>query len=186
MRIITILLLTLTSIQWSVAQSHLEVIGEAQIINMPKDNTADSVVVRLGDGTLGVRDVSTLTGSPWYLGKDTLGGIVYYIYKGSDGMDHGLIVAKTESTDVQWQSATSLVNANRSWDGVFNTGKMTNSPARTYVEGLGPGWYLPSIDELSILWHNRFHVNKAMFDGVYTLISQTAIYWSSTESSALN
>lgn len=186
MKIITILLLTLTSLQWSIAQTHLEVIGEAQIINMPKDNTADSVVVRLADGTLGVRDVSTLTSgssSPWYLGKDTLGGIVYHIYKGSDGMDHGLIVAKTEST-ASWQDPTSLVGANRSWDGVFNMDLMTNSLAKTYVVGLGTGWYLPSIDELSLLWHNRFHANQALSAGAYTLLSQTATYWSSTENFA--
>ncbi len=129
MRIITLLLLTLTSIQWSMAQSHLEVLGKAQIIDMPKDNTADSVVVRLADGTLGVRDVSTLTGgssSPWYLGKDTLNGIVYYIYRGSDGMDHGLIVAKMEST-FAWQNEASLVQANRSWDGVYNMSLMNQA-----------------------------------------------------------
>jgi hypothetical protein len=61
---------------------------------------------------------------------------------------------------------------------------MTNSPAKTYVEGLGNGWYLPSIDELSLLWHNRFHVNRAIFEGGFTLLMQVADYWSSTESSA--
>lgn len=40
---------------------NLEVEGNARISAMNKANTADSVVVRLSDGTLGVRDVSTLT-----------------------------------------------------------------------------------------------------------------------------
>ena len=129
--------------------------------------------------------ISTTAGSssPWCLGKDTLGGIIFYIYKGSDGQDHGLIVAKTESTAL-WQSTSSLTNANRSWDGLYNTGLMTNSPAKTYVQTLGTGWYLPSIDEFSLLWHNRFHINKALFDGGYTLLSNTANYWSSTENLA--
>src|SRR5690554_1660483 len=120
----------------------------------------------------------------FYLGQDTLGGIVFYIYIGSDGNQHGLIVNKNEST-AQWQSSETITNATRSWDGVYNTGLMTSSPASTYVNGLTDGgftdWYLPSIDELSILWHNRFHANNALNAGGFTLLSYYAYYWSSTE-----
>lgn len=123
----------------------------------------------------------------FYLGQDTLGGIVFYIYIGSDGNQHGLIVNKNEST-AQWQSSGTTTNATRSWDGAYNTGLMTSSPAANYVNGLTDGgftdWYLPSIDELSILWHNRFHVNNALNAGGFTLLSNTAFYWSSTESNA--
>ena len=123
----------------------------------------------------------------FYLGQDTLGGIVFYIYIGSNGNQHGLIVNKNEST-AQWQSSGTTTNATRSWDGVYNTGLMTGSPAATYVNGLTDGgftdWYLPSIDELSILWHNRFHANNALNAGGFTLLSNTANYWSSTEGSA--
>ena len=125
----------------------------------------------------------------FYLGQDTLGGIVFYIYIGSDGNQHGLIVNKNEST-AQWQSSGTTTNATRSWDGVYNTGLMTSSPAANYVNGLTDGgftdWYLPSIDELSILWHNRFHVNNALNAGGFTLLSNTATYWSSTEVNAPN
>ena len=34
----------------------------------------------------------------FYLGQDTLGGIVYYIYKDATGTQHGLIVNKNESS----------------------------------------------------------------------------------------
>jgi len=123
----------------------------------------------------------------FYLGQDTLGGIVFYIYIGSDGNQHGLIVNKNQSAEL-WQSSGTTTNATRSWDGVFNTGLMTGSPAATYVNGLTDGgftdWYLPSIDELSILWHNRFLANKALNDGSFTLLSKTAYYWSSTENIA--
>jgi hypothetical protein len=111
------------------------------------------------------------------------GGIIYHIYRGSDGMEHGLIVSLTETT-ATWQSVTSLVNANRSWDGLYNTDLMTNSPAKDFVTGLGAGWYLPSVDELSILYHNRFYVNKVLFSGGNTLLSNFADYWSSTEHNA--
>ena len=61
---------------------------------------------------------------------------------------------------------------------------MTGSPAATYVTGLGAGWYLPSIDELGLLYYNRYSVQKALRAGGSTLLSNTAYYWSSTEYSA--
>ncbi|MBW8050354.1 MAG: DUF1566 domain-containing protein [Cytophagales bacterium] len=127
--------------------------------------------------------------SSFYLGQDTLGGIIYNLYIGSDGLQHGLIVNKTESTAV-WQATGTTTNAIRSWDGVFNTDSMTSSAAATYVNGLTSGgftdWYLPSIDELSLLWHNRFYANKALNTGGFTLLSNTANYWSSTEFNTTN
>ena len=118
----------------------------------------------------------------FYLGQDTLGGIVFYIYIGSDGNQHGLIVSKTETT-AKWQNTGVLVNANKTSNGAYNMNLMSDSPARTWVETLGAGWYLPSIDELSLLWHNRFHVNNSTANGL-TLLSTTAYYWSSTENNA--
>ncbi|MBP7101912.1 MAG: DUF1566 domain-containing protein [Bacteroidales bacterium] len=119
----------------------------------------------------------------FYLGQDTLGGIVFYIYLDQNGNQHGLIVSKTD-TLAQWQSTTSTTNSTRSWDGAYNMGLMINSPAKTWVTGLGAGWYLPSIDELSILWQNRFHANKGLNGASATLLSNTAYYWSSTEYTA--
>ncbi len=124
--------------------------------------------------------ISATSGGSFYLGQDTLGGIVFYIYLDQNGNQHGLIVSKTETT-AQWQSNTSTTGATRSWDGVYNTALMTNSPAKTWVTSLGAGWYLPSIDELSILYHNRFHANKALNNAGATLLSDLIHYWSSTE-----
>lgn len=115
-----------------------------------------------------------------YLGEAFNGGRIFHLYKGSDGLEHGLIVALTESAAL-WQSTISLVNANRTWDGTYNTGLMINSPAATYIATLGAGWYLPSIDELGKLYYNRFEVNNALFIGGNTLLSSTATYWSSNE-----
>ena len=116
-----------------------------------------------------------------YLGEAFNGGIIYYLYKGSDGLEHGLIVALTESTAVAWQTVSTLTNADRSWDGLYNTNLMTNSPAKTYIETLGSGWYLPSIDELAKLYYSRFESNKTLFNGGNTLLSKTTFYWSSNE-----
>jgi hypothetical protein len=116
-----------------------------------------------------------------YLGELFNGGRIYYLYKGSDGLEHGLIVALNESTPLAWQTSPSLVNANRTEDGSFNSGLMTGSPAITYLATLGAGWYLPSIDELGLLYYNRFTVQKALRTAGNTLLSNSANYWSSSE-----
>ncbi len=123
-------------------------------------------------------DTISVTGGSYsndfYLGQDTLGGIVFHIYRDQNGNQRGLIVNKNEST-AQWQTSASSTNGTRSWDGVYNTNLMTGSPAATYVNGLADGgftdWYIPSIDELNILFNNRFHANKALNAGSNTLLS---------------
>ncbi len=123
---------------------------------------------------------AVVSGFSHYLGEAFNGGIIYYLYKGSDGLEHGLIVALTESS-AAWQTTGTLVNANRTEDGAFNTALMTGSPAATYIAGLGAGWYLPSIDELGLLYYNRYSAQKGLRAGNHTLLSNNAFYWSSTE-----
>jgi hypothetical protein len=120
-----------------------------------------------------------------YLGEAFNGGIIYYLYKGSDGLEHGLVVALTQS-GAAWQTTGKLVNANRTEDGAYNTGLMKGSPAATYIAGLGAGWYLPSIDELNKLWDNRYDVQKGLRTSGNTLLSNTDYFWSSTEFNATN
>jgi hypothetical protein len=143
--------------------------------------TAGTNVTVTGAGTTGSPYVINATGSgTHYLGEAFDGGIIYYLYKGSDGLEHGLIVALTEST-ATWQTTATLVNANRTEDGAYNTALMTGSPAATYVATLGAGWYLPSIDELGLLYYNRYSAQKGLRTGGNTLLSYKTHYWSSTE-----
>ena len=119
-----------------------------------------------------------------YLGEAFNGGIIYYLYKGSDGLEHGLIVALTESAPLDWQTIGALVNANRTEDGAYNTALMTGSSAAAYIATLGTGWYLPSVDELGLLFYNRYSAQKGLRLGGNTLLqwnSLTAWYWSSSE-----
>ena len=115
-----------------------------------------------------------------FLGEAFNGGIIYYLYKGSDGLEHGLIVALTEST-AAWQTTSTATGGNRTGDGVYNTNLMTGSPAKNYIATLGTGWYLPSIDELGLLYYNRYNAQKGLRAGSNTLLSYTADYWSSTD-----
>lgn len=121
-----------------------------------------------------------VSGFSHYIGETFNGGVIYYLYKGSDGLEHGLIVSTTESI-AKWQTTGVLVNADRSWDGVYNTNLISGSPAVNYIATLGPNWYLPSLDELILLHGSRFEVNKALFTNNQTLLSLSLYYWSSTE-----
>jgi hypothetical protein len=142
--------------------------------------------VQAGNGIDISNNTISLKNDAFYLGQDTLGGIVFYLYKDRNGNQRGLVVSKTE-TSAAWQSLQSATGANRSWDGPYNTARITNSPARTWLlNTFDDAWYLPSIDEMSLLYHSRFHVNAALSAGGHTLLSNTMEYWSSTEANAAN
>ena len=136
-------------------------------------------------GPQGIQGIpGPIGGFTHYLGELFNGGIIYYLYKGSDGLEHGLIVALTESTPLAWQTTGTLVNANRTEDGAYNTALMMGSPAATYIATLGAGWYLPSLDELGLLYYNRYSAQKGLRLGGNTLLqwnSLSAWYWSSSE-----
>ncbi|MCU0363129.1 MAG: DUF1566 domain-containing protein [Bacteroidales bacterium] len=140
-----------------------------------KGTTTDPYVISSAASGAGSGTFSNPVGSS----KD--GGIVFFVYKGNDGQEHGLILGLQESVQVL-QSPYSLVNANRTWDGAYNTSQLTSSPAKSWVESLGAGWYIPSIEELKILYNNRYFVDKALFEAGQPLLSN-ADYWSSTERS---
>lgn len=177
----------------SFSNSGVNIAGYFEAVN---GGTGGHVALQIVDGTEGTDKVlisdangvatwQTNTGGfTHYLGEDFGGGIIYYLYKDSSNVEHGLIVSKTESDEV-WQATGTLTGADRTEDGSFNTALMTSSDAATYATGLTGGgfsdWYVPSIDELSLLWHSRFHTNAALRAGAFTLLSSTALYWSSTE-----
>lgn len=132
-----------------------------------------------------ITNTSTSSGNAHYLGEEYLDGIIFYLYTGSDGQQHGLVVSKTETT-VVWQNTGTQVNADRTEDGAYNTDLMTDSPAKDWIASLGTEWYLPSMDELSLLWHNRYHVNKTARAIGSTLLNTFMGHWSSTEFNADN
>ncbi len=143
--------------------------------------TAGANVTVTGAGTTASPYVVNASGSgSHYLGEEYLGGIIFYLYIGGDGLQHGLVVSKTESTGT-WSGST-LVGANRTEDGLYNTTLMpAGSTVKTWVIGLGASWYLPSVDELSLLWHNRYHINKTARSIGSDLLSSNGYYWSSME-----
>ncbi len=107
-----------------------------------------------------------------------------------------MIVDQTDlSTSKIWSSITGTLigaTAQSSWNGLSNCNAIvgqnghTISAAALCLNSTNQelyDWYLPSIDELALLWNNRFNVNKALstINGATELQTISAAYWSSTE-----
>ena len=130
-----------------------------------------------------------------YIGQEFGGGVIFHLWKDSLGVEHGLIVATTNQSNTEaWSNVANVVigtSAQSTWDGLSNSNAITGQAGHLYgaaniclnlVSGGQSDWYLPSIDELSLLWHNRFNINKTLstISGASTL-PISAYYWSSTE-----
>ncbi len=119
-----------------------------------------------------------------YIGEEFKDGIVFFVYLETDGSEHGLIVCKEEQLHTRWQNRASLVDATSMVNGLMNSSKIIGSPAITYVHHIGESWYLPSINELGLLWRSRNKIESILL-AVGQSLSKT-IYWSSTEHAELS
>jgi len=130
-----------------------------------------------------------------YIGEKFGGGVVFHIWKDSSGVEHGLIVAATELPQQVW-SNVDFFNTNgtawSSWDGLSNSNGIvaqqghTNSAAKACLDLISGGqsdWYLPALDEIMLLFTNRFNVNQSLMtiQGANQLGVHGGQYWTSTE-----
>jgi hypothetical protein len=128
------------------------------------------------------------------------GGVVFHRYI-DNGVQYYLVVDTTDlSTSSAWSNITGTLigaTAQSTWDGLSNSNAIvgqsgfTAGAAKLCLDSTNNSksdWYLPAIDELSLLWQNRFNVNKTLSgNSAFGSISgATQIfynsYWSSTES----
>jgi hypothetical protein len=167
--------------------------GTTQLLSVPyalHAKTAESIV---GGGSGG-------GGFTHYIGEEFGGGVIFHLWKDNAGIEHGLIVDKTDLSTAQvWSNIDETLigpAAQSSWDGLSNSNAIigqlghTNSAAALCLNSTNSGqsdWYLPSIDELSLLCKSSFNVNKTLSEiAGATVLPNSAVYWSSTESSASN
>jgi hypothetical protein len=145
-------------------------------------------------GATGPQGSAGVGGFTHYIGEQFGGGVIYHLWKDAQGVEHGLIADKTDLSIMQTSSnIVKLIgtSAQSSWDGLSNSYAIigqaghTGSAAALCLSSTNGGqsdWYLPSIDELSLLWQTRFNVNKTLSTiGGAAILSNTVPYWSSTE-----
>jgi hypothetical protein len=125
------------------------------------------------------------------IGDDYQGGKVVYFLKSGDpgyvqGQTHGFIAAPAQSIVLQWSNGSNISTGGKGT--AIGTGK-ANTNSIVAVQGAGnyaakwcydlvsggyDDWYLPSRDELSLLYMNKYDIG----------FSSNNCYWSSTETNS--
>jgi hypothetical protein len=189
---------SMATIDWSADNFYLKVgmdvtggtnfltMGTTQLLSVPYAMYAKSAGSVSGGGSGG--------GFTHYIGEEFGGGVIFHLWKDNAGIEHGLIVDKTDLSTAQvWSNidATLIGSlAQSSWDGLSNSNAIVSQAGHTSsaaalclnsTNGSQSDWYLPSIDELSLLWHSRFNVNKSLSAIGGASVLSNSNYWSSEE-----
>jgi len=149
-------------------------------------------------GPQGPQGPVAIGGFVHFIGEVFGGGIVFHLWRDNAGVEHGLIVALTELPPQVWSNVY-FFNTNgtawSNWDGLSNSNGIvaqqghTNSAAKAcldFVSGGQSDWYLPSVDEIKLLFVNGFNVNQSLasIQGANQLgVGGSGQYWTSTENS---
>jgi hypothetical protein len=186
--------------------SNFITMGTTQIMSVPyalnakkADNGIDRVsangdTLYLSNGQVFVQVGSGGTGGfTHYIGEQFGGGVIFHLWKDDQGTEHGLIVDLNDLGQEVWSNVNDTIGitARSTWNGLSNSNAIVSQAGHIFsaaalclnsINGGQNDWYLPAIDELSLLWHNRFNVNKSLsIIGGATVLTNSADYWSSTE-----
>jgi hypothetical protein len=139
--------------------NNYSVIGTQQMMSVPY-----ALYAKSAGNIIGVRFFTH------YIGEEFGGGIIFHLWKDSSGVEHGLIVNKTDlSASQPWSNVTTLIGtaAQSNWDGLSNSNSIiaqaghSNSAAAMCLNLVSNGqsdWYLPTMQELFMLWNNYYTV----------------------------
>ena len=129
-----------------------------------------------------------------YIGEEYGGGVIFHLWKDNAGVEHGLIVALTDQSGSQaWSDVISTeigASAQSSWNGLSNSNAIvgqaghTSSAAKLCLDLVSGGqsdWYLPSIQELNMLWNNYYTVARVLSQISGAAQLSNSFYWSSSE-----
>ncbi len=129
------------------------------------------------------------------------GGIVFWI---DNTGQHGLIVSLfNTSQSSTWSTIYNVLigpTAQSTWNGQANSTAMIYHPAAisssaklcnsysnpNHGTGIYSDWYLPAVDELSLVYHARYLLNKVIAGESGVPFLSDVNYWSSTEFDAQN
>ena len=129
-----------------------------------------------------------------YIGEQFGGGVIFHLWKDALGNEHGLIVDISDLSNNQIWSNEFFIgignSARSTWNGNANSLSIVAQPSHTSSaasiclasnnNGFSD-WYLPSVDELSLLWQNRFNVNLKLSSILGAVELLDMFYWSSRE-----
>lgn len=161
------------------------IMGTTQLLSVPyalHAKTAESIV---GGGSGG-------GGFTHYIGEEFGGGVVFHLWKDTLGVEHGLIIDKTDLSPQVWSSVMALIgpSAQSIWDGLSNSNAIVGQAGHTSsasalclnsTNGAQSDWYLPSVQELDMLWNNYYTVARSLTQISGATQLQQAGYWSSSE-----
>jgi hypothetical protein len=193
---------SMTTIDWSIDNYYLKVgmdaaggtnfliMGTTQLLSVPYAMYAKSAGSVSGGGSGG--------GFTHYIGEEFGGGVVFHLWKDALGVEHGLIIDKTDLSTAQvWSNIDATLigaSAQSSWDGLSNSNAIVGQAGHTSsasalclnsTNGAQSDWYLPSVQELNMLWNNYYTVARSLTQISGATQLQPAYYWSSTESDGL-
>ena len=161
--------------------------------------TAGANVTVSGTGTPVSPYVINADGSssgPHYFGELFGGGIVFWI---DNTGQHGLIVSLADiSQSSAWSNITNVLigsTAKSTWNGQGNSTAIMGQSGHTgsaallcdvysnanYGTGIYTDWYLPASDQLNLVYHGRYTLNKKITGISGTTILSNTKYWTSTE-----
>ena len=162
------------------------IMGTTQLLSVPYAMYAKSAGSLSGGGSGG--------GFTHYIGEEFGGGVVFHLWKDALGVEHGLIIDKTDLSTAQvWSNIDSTLigpSAQSSWDGLSNSNAIVGQAGHTSsasalclnsTNGAQSDWYLPSVQELNMLWNNYYTVAPSLTQISGATQLQPAYYWSSTE-----
>lgn len=134
-----------------------------------------------------------------YIGEEFGGGVIFHLWKDALGVEHGLIIDKTDLGAAQvWSNIDATLigaSAQSSWDGLSNSNAIVGQAGHTSsasalclnsTNGGQSDWYLPSAQELNMLWNNYYTVARSLIQITGATQLQSAGYLSSTERDWIN
>ena len=147
-------------------------------------------------GAIGPQGPAGVGGFIHWIGQEFGGGVIFHLFKDAQGVEHGLIVDKTDLSTNVWSNVNQIEivpSAQSSWDGLSNSNAIVGQAGHTssasalclnLTNGGQSDWYLPSVQELNMLWNNYYTVARSLSQISGATQLQQAAYWSSTETGA--
>lgn len=143
-----------------------------------------------------IYDNAPNTGFEHYIGEAFGGGVIFHLWKDSEGVEHGLVVDTVDlSAGHLWSWVNTAIgsSARSTWNGLQNSNAIVGqsghsiSAAKLCLDSTNNGfsdWYLPAPNELLILLNINFNISKSLSNIGGTPLSYNSIYWTSFESTA--